>query len=202
VLSKPSLELMRTPQLHKQSTDDDMGLGWHLRTVGPIKVAAHGGTLAGHILLLELIPEHNAAIAILTNANNGWQLIQDVERAALASYFNARFTVNQAISHRGLVETLPSVQSLATQPDPAPYLGEYLRPMNVTMVRSEGGKLLVQVKSNTGTAQPAMPVSFYGPDRAVVTDGPDRGQSIEWVRDTRGDVQWIRVVGRVAARRR
>ena len=37
ILSRASLEFMRTPQLHKQSTDDDIGLAWHLRTVGPIQ---------------------------------------------------------------------------------------------------------------------------------------------------------------------
>ena len=45
-----------------------------------------------------------------------------------------------------------------------------------------------------------MPVSFYGPDRAVVTDGADRGQSIEFVRDGNGRVNWIRVTGRIAVR--
>jgi hypothetical protein len=43
-------------------------------------------------------------------------------------------------------------------------------------------------------------VAFYGPDRVVVTDGPDRGQSMEFVRDDGGRVSWIRVVGRVAVR--
>jgi hypothetical protein len=45
-----------------------------------------------------------------------------------------------------------------------------------------------------------MPIAFFGPDRAVVTDGTERGQSIEFVRDTAGNVRWIRVVGRVAVR--
>ena len=91
VLARAALDLMKTPQLRKQSMDDDVGLAWHLRAVGPIRTAAHGGTLAGHILLLELVPERNFAIGILTNANVGWRLIQDVERAALKSYFGATF---------------------------------------------------------------------------------------------------------------
>ena len=42
--------------------DDDMGLGWHLRRVGGVMTAAHGGTL-GHILLLELgRPQSGVAI--------------------------------------------------------------------------------------------------------------------------------------------
>ena len=200
VMTKASLERMRTPQLHKQGTDDDIGLAWHLRTVGPLRVAAHGGTLAGHILLLEIVPERNFAIGILTNAQNGWRLIQDVERAALASYHGATFPSNHAIAHRGLVETLPSAEPLAKQPDPAPYVGRYLRPMNAVLVRAAAGRLVVQEAPNGGDPRPEMPIAFFGPDRAVVTDGPDRGPSSEFIRAANGTVNWIRVVGRIAVR--
>ncbi len=63
LLRRASLELMRTTQLHKQGTDDDIGIAWHLRNVGPLRVAAHGGTLAGHILLLELSPRRTSRSA-------------------------------------------------------------------------------------------------------------------------------------------
>lgn len=200
VLSQASLERMREPQLHKQGTDDDIGMAWHLRTVGGLKVASHGGTLAGHILLLEIAPERNFAIAILTNAQNGWRLIQDVERAALQSYQQATFAPNQAIAHRGLVETLPTATPLAVQPDPAPYVGRFLRPSNAVLVSADGARLSVQELPNTGEPRPAMPIAFFGTDRAVVTDGPDRGQSIEFIRAADGTVTWIRIVGRIAVR--
>ncbi len=191
---------MRTPQMRKQGNDDDMGIGWHLRTVGPIRTASHGGTLGGHILLLEIVPERNFAIAILTNASAGWRLIQDVEREALKSYLGATYAANQSIAHRGLVETLPTATSLAQQPDPAPYVGTYARPSNTVVVRADGGRLFVQERPTTGTPGTEMPVSFYGPDRAMVTDGNSRGQSIEFVRDAAGKVNWVRVTGRVAVR--
>jgi len=200
VLKRESLELMRTAQAAKQSTDDSIGISWHMRHVGPIRTFAHGGTLGGHILLLELVPERNFAIAILTNANTGWRLIQDVEREALKSYLGATYARNQAIAHRGLVETLPSAQPLARQPDLAPYVGTYARPSNSYVVRAEGGKLIVQNRP-TGNGQPTdTPVTFFGPDRAVVTDGVDQGQAIEFIRDDAGQIKWIRVVGRVAIR--
>jgi CubicO group peptidase (beta-lactamase class C family) len=200
ILKRESLELMRAVQAHKQSTDDDIGIAWHLRTVGGVRTASHGGTLAAHILLLEIVPERNFAIAILTNSNTGWRLIQDVEREALKSYLGATFTMNQAIAHRGLVETLPAVEPLPRQPDPSPYIGTYARPSNTVVVRAEGTKLFVQERPNAGQPGTEMPVAFYGPDRVVVTDGPDRGQSIEFVRDAGGRVSWVRVVGRVAVR--
>jgi hypothetical protein len=187
-------------QAHKQGSDDDIGLAWHIRQVGPVRTFGHGGTLGGHVLLLEIVPERDFAIAILTNASNGWRVIQDVEREALKSYAGAGHAANQAIAHRGLVETLPSVQPLPQQPDPAPYLGTYVRPNNSYVVRVEGGKMLVQDRPNGGGTPRVFPVSFYGPDRVVVTDGDDRGQSIEFVRDDGGRVNWIRVVGRAAVR--
>jgi CubicO group peptidase (beta-lactamase class C family) len=200
VLKRETLELMRTPQLRKQSTDDDIGIAWHLRTVGPIRTASHGGTLSGHILLLEIVPERNFAIAILTNSNVGWRVIEDVEREALKSYLGAEYALNQGIAHRGLVETLPSVQPLPQQPDLAPYVGTYARPTNTVVVRAEGGKLFVQERQNSGRPGADMPVAFFGPDRAVVLDGTEKGQSIEFVRDAGGRVNWVRVVGRVAVR--
>ena len=200
VLKRESLELMRTPQIRKQSTDDDMGIGWHLRRMGDIHTASHGGTLSGHILLLEIVPERNFAIGILTNSNVGWRLIQDVEREALRSYLGATYARNQAIAHRGLVETLPNVEPLANQPDPSPYLGTYARPMNTVVVRAIENRVVVQEKQNSGRLGAEMPIAFFGPDRAVVTDGSERGQSIEFVRDSAGAVKWVRVVGRVAVR--
>ena len=204
VLTRESLEAMRKPQLHKQSTDDDIGIGWHLRTLTtagrPITTASHGGTLGGHILLLEIVPERNFAVGILTNANTGWRVIQEVEREALKTYLGATYATNQAIAHRGLVETLPTAEPLAQQPDPAPFAGTYLRPSNSVVVRAAGGKLFMQDRPNSGKPGAEVPIAFFGTDRAVVLDGSDRGQSIEFVRDAGGRVNWVRVVGRVAVR--
>jgi hypothetical protein len=189
VLSRESLRLMQTAQAAKQSTDDSIGIAWHMRHVGGVRTFSHGGTLSGHILLLEIVPERNFAIAILTNSSTGWRLIQDVEREALRSYLGATYAVNQAIAHRGLVETLPSVQP-GKQPAFAPYLGTYRRPNSSYVVKAENDKMYVDNRL----------VTFFGPDRVVLLDGPDAGQAIEFVRDSTGRVNWIRMTGRVAVK--
>lgn len=200
VLSHESLALMRTPQMKKQGTDDEMGVGWHLRSMGGVRTASHGGTLGGHNLLLEIVPERNFAIAVLTNSNVGWRVIEAVEREALRSYLGLTYATNQAIAHRGVLETLPSATPLAKQPLAAPYLGTYARPMNTVEVREENGAAVVQVVQSSGVRGAAMPIAFFGDDRAVVTAGADLGQSVEFVRDAAGRVNWVRVAGRVAVR--
>jgi hypothetical protein len=142
----------------------------------------------------------SADTAILTNSNTGWRVIQDVEREALKSYLGVTYALNQAIAHRGLVETLPNVKPLDRQPDLAPYVGTFARPSNSVAVTVDGTTLSMQNRSQNGQLGEKTPLSFYGADRAVVTSGPDQGQSVEFVRDAAGRVSWIRVTGRVAVR--
>ena len=169
---------------------------------GRVRTAAHGGTLGGHILLLEIVPERNFAIAILTNSNVGWRLIQDVEREALKSYLGCTYARNQGIAHRGLVETLPSVEPLAVQPDPAPYVG--------TFAAAEQYRSSCALTETRCSCRSARTESVSRPPRCRSRSlaltalssptAPDSEQSIEFVRDAAGRVNWVRVVGRVAVR--
>jgi CubicO group peptidase (beta-lactamase class C family) len=190
VLSRAALEEMRAPRLRKNATDDEMGIGWHLRKVDGVMTAAHGGTL-GFCLLLELVPERNVVLAILTNHSAGWRLIQDVERAALSLFEGLTLEPSQAIAHRGVNETMPDAPILTEQPDAAPYVGVYRRtPRLANTVRIQDGQLMVDDS----------PIAFYAPDRAVVISGDDRGNPLEFIRKADGTVGWIRVVGRIARR--
>jgi hypothetical protein len=95
----------------------------------------------------------------------------------------------QAIGHRGINETMPGAPIMAKQPDPAPYIGVYRRPPVATnTVRVESGQLTVDNSA----------IAFYAPDRAVVTSGNQRGSPVEFIRNAKGDVGWVRIVGRIA----
>ena len=190
VMSRATLELMRKPRVPKVGTDDEMGLGWHLRRLSGVMTVSHGGTL-GHILLLELVPERNFAMAILTNHSDGWRLIQDVEREALRTLEGLKLTPTQATGHRGLNETMPDAPLLKVQPDSAPYLGTYRRPPSANnVVRLADGQL--HLDNST--------IAFYAPDRAIVTSGNSRGNPVEFIRDGSGIVRWVRYIGRIARR--
>ena len=197
-LSRTRLDEMKTPQLKKNATTDEMGVGWHLRRLSGVETCAHGGTLNGHCLLVELVPARNLAFAILTNHTDGWQLVQDVERAILRRYEGLALEPGQRIAHRGVNEAMTGhATPLATQPHLTPYVGTYTRlPVGTVNVRDDAGALVV----SSGNSQNAATLTFYGPDVAYATAGAYLGSPYEFIRTNDGNVGWIRVNGRIARR--
>ena len=205
ILRQSTLEQMRAPRLTKNSTTDEIGLGWHLRRLGGVQTAAHGGTLGGHCLHVQLVPERRLAFGILTNHNQGWRLISDVERAILESYEGLTLTPGQATGgNRGGNEIMATHASpLASQPAVGPYVGTYRRPPRGTVeIAADGGGLVIR---GGASGNEDLPIVFWGPDLtfAVPPEGavyPYFGMPVEFVRRDDGSVGWGRVNGRISAR--
>lgn len=196
-LGRATRAAMRVPQLRKEPTGEAMGIGWHLRTLGGVLTAAHGGTAgAGHRCHLQIVPDRRLGFAILTNHTEGWRLLQAVERATLRAYEGLALAPNQPIcGYRGHSETLDHVTALAVQPPAAQYAGRYERaPGQVTELRAgAGGELL------TGDGEQLARVLFYGPDIAYLAGGPNAGTNHEFIRGPAGgSVRWMRVGGQIA----
>ena len=197
-MSRENLALMQTPQFVKAGTTDQMGVGWHVRTLGGERTFAHGGTLNGHCLLLQLVPSKRLAFCVFTNHVDGWRLVQDVEAAILKAYAGLALAPGQTIAHRGVNEAMSfHARPLATQPAVDEYVGTYARPpVGTVQVRRGGAGLIVAA----GGGQADAPITFYGPDVAYATAGQYIGMPYEFIRDDKAVVRWIRVNGRIARR--
>jgi len=204
LLTRASLEAMRTPRIQKNSSTDEMGLGWHLRTLGGVRTAQHGGTLSGHSLHVQLVPDRNLCFAILTNHRDGWKLNEDVATVILDTYEGLALAPNQRTGgNRGGDERMTyHAQPLATQPALDEYVGVYRRPpVGEINVREEGGRLVVE-----GGNGDSYPLVFWETDMAYAAESGSAartfsafpGMAVEFIRDDSGAVTWIRQDGRIA----
>lgn len=198
LLETESLLAMRTPRITKNSSTDEMGLGWHLRDLDGVRTAQHGGTLGGHCLHVQLVPERDLCFAILTNHRDGWRLNEDVAAAILARYEGLALAPGQLTGgNRGGNERMSRhAEPLRSQPPLGEYVGTYLRPpVGEVVIREEDGRLVV------GTGDRAYGLVFWGPDVTYATGGGAYvGMPVEFVRDEAGRVTWVRVNGRIARR--
>jgi CubicO group peptidase (beta-lactamase class C family) len=195
VLTRATRTAMIQPQVRKEPTGEEMGIGFHLRTLNGVRTAAHSGSAgAGHRNHLQFVPERRLGIAILTNHTEGWRVRQAVEAPLLKTYEGLALTPNQPIvGYRGHTETLDHVTPLATQPSPTEYVGRYqqTRTSVIEVKASPAGGLLV------GDARTPTEIRFYGPDLAVSLNGAAKGTSYNFIRDN-GQVRWMRAEGQIA----
>ena len=86
VIGGKALAAMQQPVATLNSIDR-WGLGWALRTIGETDVFEHGGWMDGYRAQLTVLPERNAAIAILNNGGYGHTANDEILDVVLADVF-------------------------------------------------------------------------------------------------------------------
>ncbi len=77
LLSARSVRRMRGPTAETAS-GGRIGIAWFLREVGGVRFAFHGGTRPGQQSAFEFAPDHDYAVTVLTNAQHGFVLCEEV----------------------------------------------------------------------------------------------------------------------------
>lgn len=87
-LSHSQLPLMREPGVHMPGCGfgDAFGLGWFLSKAGDFWLVSHGGSTNGQEANLSLLPEHNWALAILTNSSPGGMALNEALRKRVLAF--------------------------------------------------------------------------------------------------------------------
>ncbi|MCP4540490.1 MAG: beta-lactamase family protein [Chloroflexi bacterium] len=190
LLTPESMSQMQSPHVTIRGTES-VGLTWFIENVNGTRLLLHSGGTIGQVSLLTLVPEHDFAIAIFTNADEGGSLTQDVSRWALREYLELEITDPTPVES--------SVEELA------PYVGRYARPFSEIELGILGGKLVAQLTYKQGFPDkdsplppppPPMSLALYEPDHLLVLDGPYKDSRGDIVRKPDGSIGWLRV-GRI-----
>ncbi len=142
----------------------------------------------GQISLLAIIPERQFAIAILTNANKGGAITDEVRRWALKAYLELKQPRPKPIK--------------TTSKELAAYTGFYTRPFADAELGILGGRLIAQITYKKGfpaedsPPPPPLPPGAFtlcGKDQLLGLDGPAKDAVIDVIRKQDGSIGWLRM---------
>lgn len=197
LLSRHSLELMRTPQVAVPGIPSlHMGMDWFVQDIAGTQLVFHNGDTFGLHTVFVLAPSRGFALVLLTNSLGGSATELPVLNQALQEYLG----LGLEASRGGLnpASTLPTgTQTVSVPPDRlAQYAGRYSTPDMTYLLRVENGRLLLtivvgsppdQVKTNL--PEPAVkdyPLTFVAEDLALLGSG-----LVSFVRKPQGEVGWF-----------
>jgi hypothetical protein len=142
----------------------------------------------GQISQFCFYPEHQMALAVLTNANEGGAITGSVRKWVLEHYL-------------GIVEPKPEPIE-ATEEELAQYAGFYSRPMADVEVGLLNGRLVAQMRFKQGFPSQDMPpppppppsaLALCETDRLLVLTGPGKDGLVDVIRKPDGSIGWLRM---------
>jgi CubicO group peptidase (beta-lactamase class C family) len=196
VLPRRALEYMQAVQRPAGSMCEWIGVSWMLDDAGDGQsLAKHGGSTTGHESSFELIPARGFAVTVLTNADTGRAARQTIADRCQRCFLGFDKPEPKLASHVRVA--------------PTEYAGRYeatLETLEVSVV-GEGLSIVGRRPERASAAPrpvpipvPAARLAFTDDDRTVVLDGARRGERVEFLRDDRGRIEWLRWDGRLARR--
>lgn len=195
LLTSETLALMQSPHATAGHMAESVGLAWLLRNMQGVDVVEHGGGTNGQTSTLELVPERDFAVAVLTNADRGGELCGEVTDGVFKHLL-------------GLEQLEPRVLDLPPE-QLAVYVGQYETRLNTIDLTLKDTGLVAQVTPKGGfptkdsppwPASPPTRVAFFAEDRILALDPPWTGSRAEFLRHADGRIAWLRWGGRIAAR--
>lgn len=194
LLSAESMALMQTPQA-TMWTDEAIGLTWFLNVTDGVVRVSHGGSTIGQQAELTLVPQHGLAIGVMTNADEGLGVNQDVTKCALREYAGLNVSDPEAME--------------ASAEDLAAFSGLYTRYMVEMELGMLAGQLVGQIRYTAGfptkdspppPCPPPVSLGLCEPDRLLFLNGHLKGLPVDVVRDADGAVAWLRAGYRMQKR--
>ena len=194
-LSEEAIAAMQTPQIRlpavSQICEKSAGLGWALADFNDnhTRVISHAGATCGSLAMLQIIPQHNTAFAILINGF----------RPAALDAITADCL--QAVSGLDLTEPEPS--NISTIEDLSAYAGRYESLDSIVEIKLMGQTFTAQVRYKIDPLPPAE-LMLRPIDKTIfaayLPDG-SRAKNIALLHpDQQGNTQYLFFGGRLSQR--
>ncbi len=194
IVKPQTLRKMFTPGI-SAANGEKIGISWFLRYADRVLIARHGGATNGQMAMLQFVPDHQFAVAVLTNSDRGSEFYQA--------------WVKQAMAHLlGIIESEPKPIS-ASSGDYAELLGSYEASAQNLQLKFDHGELILQVNLKGGFPVPESPAPPSPPpvkmalcetDCLLALEEPFKGNRAEFLRGPDGRINWLRFSGRVHRR--
>ncbi|MBV7333504.1 beta-lactamase family protein [Chloroflexi bacterium TSY] len=195
LLQNASIRKMQTPQVTVRKKEQ-WGLTWSVDETYDTRLVSHGGITMGQTARLTLAPDRDFAFAILTNADTGGSVIEDVSR-----WINRLYLA---------IESADDLQPMGASIEQlTPYIGKYSRFTMDVEIRMLEGRLIAQTIYKTGfptendpppPPSPPAILDLIEEDRLILLDGPMKSSRGEFIRKADGTIGWLRMGGRIHKR--
>jgi CubicO group peptidase (beta-lactamase class C family) len=165
-----------------------MGQSWFNDPYPQATIISHGGTTIGHQSDFWLSPDRKVGFIALTNANKGHAFNRKL------SDWIKREVLGLSASERP--EHTPNSEALA-EPE-----GFYLRvgqPTKLSLGVNDG-TLELTIPDDTTGGTLVMPLQFISPTTALIREGEVKGYAVEFLRNSSGQIDFIRFAGRLYPR--
>jgi CubicO group peptidase (beta-lactamase class C family) len=188
MLKPESITEMFTPKVTNNKDDrTSVGYSWMRRELKSGYLIRHGGGTNGQLTELNLLPEHDFALAIFTNGDQGGRLISEVQQYLLKTYPDAAFDMPKEI------ESTP--EQLAAYAGTASRQGfkVHLAMMGRHLVGLDEETIGFPTE-NDPPPPPSQPfrVGRCAEDRLIILDGDGKNGIFDVFRDAEGKIQYIR----------
>jgi CubicO group peptidase (beta-lactamase class C family) len=188
LLSKEALAFAHAPAVDAP-TGGFTGLTWFVRKYGEVTSAFHGGTYIGYRAWLQLIPEHDFAVIVLTNSDRGVEAYTTVADSMVRAF--------TSLEHQTAV---------AAGVDPAvldPFVGVFKGTFQDFEITSSNGRYqLAQTSKLTKPGADPAPANVANTTEGwmIVTAGPNKGALGELLEDPSGERNYLRFNHRIFVR--
>lgn len=194
LLKPETVKFMQSQLAPAGNWADFVGVTWMLRDVGGVRLLGHGGSTNGFNATFELSTEHDFALVVLTNADNGSLLYDEITEWALKHLL-------------GIKKQKPSLLELSDH-ELGTYAGKYQATLWNVELKLQGHQLWLHMEYRGGfptrdTPPPDEPppapmrLGFYDQDRALILDPPMEDSRAEFLRNPDGSIAWFRFSGRI-----